>query len=109
MNEVKVGSYTGTAATIQISLGFVPTYVRIWNETDGNESWEWFDGMPAGSALYSKNHASEQFAKILANGVSEFAGTEAGVAKGFAVGTAISADAKTFRYLALRAGPGAQV
>jgi len=41
-----VGSYitTGTAAAFNITTGFQPRYVRVVNETSGDQI-EWFEGM----------------------------------------------------------------
>lgn len=102
MTAVKVGSYVGTGAAINIALGFNPDYIRIWNATDGDEVYEWFRGMTAGHALKSTNNASTQFSAITSNGLSDFAGTVGALKKGFTAGSAISESGKTFRYLALR-------
>lgn len=101
-SAVKIGSYVGTGAAINIELGFVPGYVRIWNATDGDTCWEWFNGLGAGDALQSANHASAQFSLITSNGVDAYAGTAADKAAGFTVGTALSESGKTFRYAAFR-------
>lgn len=101
--NTKVGSYTGTGAAVNVELGFTPAYVKIWNATDGDEIYEWFSGMTAGHALKSANHASAQFSRITANGVTAYAGTDttgSEAAEGFTAGTAISESAKTFRWIA---------
>lgn len=100
--EFKAGSYTGTGAAIDVQLGFTPDYVKIWNETDGDETYEWFSGMTAGHALKSANHASAQFSKITSNGISALSPTDYTKKKGFSVGTAVSESAKIFRYAAYR-------
>lgn len=107
MNEAKVGSYTGTGAAINLSLGFVPQYLRVWNETDGDICWEWFKGMADGSALQITNHASTQVSKITSNGVTAYEGSST-AGKGVTIGTALSENSKTFRYVAIRGGDGAQ-
>src|SRR4051812_37761806 len=96
----KTGSYVGTAAAINIELGFVPDYVLIWNESDGDAKWEWFKGMANASALQTV--AAGTLSKITANGVTPYAGAQASKAIGFTVGTALSESTKTFRYLAVR-------
>lgn len=43
-------SWTGDAATQTITLGFVPTHVKIVNETDAT-IWEKFDPMAAANTI----------------------------------------------------------
>lgn len=102
MTAVKTGSFVGTAAAVNVELGFVPDYIRVWNETDGDEVYEWFKGMTNGHALKSGNSASTQFSKITANGISAYAGTVADKSAGVTFGTALSESGKTFRYAAFR-------
>lgn len=101
--NIKIGSYVGTGAAVNVSLGFEPDYIKIWNETDGDSSWEFFDGMTAAHALQSVNNAATQFSRITANGISRYAG-DATNAEGFTAGSAVSEAAKTFRYLAIQNG-----
>lgn len=100
MANVKVGSYTGTGAAINIPLGFTPAYIRISNVTDGDAHWEWYNGFGAADALQAVNSASTQFSLITSNGVDLFAGSGT-VAEGFTVGSALSESGKTFRYVAI--------
>ncbi len=105
--EVKVGTYTGTAAAINVQLGWTPDYVRVWNVTDGDICWEWFNGLGAGDALQVTNHADTQVSLITANGIDTYAGSStpgSEARKGFTVGTALSESAKVFRYVAMRSG-----
>lgn len=102
MNNVKVGTYTGTGAAINIELGFIPDYVRIVNATDGDIAWEWFYGMGAADALQGTNHADTQFSLITSNGVDSYSPTDFTNNKGFTVGTSLSENAKVFYYVALR-------
>lgn len=107
-SEIKVGSYTGTGAAINIELGFVPDYVRIINTTDGDISWEWFNGMGAGDAFQTINvvdsgsSGAAGMSVITANGVDTYEPTDFESSKGFTIGTALSESGKTFRYVALR-------
>lgn len=100
MPNIKVGSYTGTGAAVNVSLGFTPTYIKIWNATDGDICWEWFNGMGASDALQITNHADTQVSLITANAVDTYAGSGT-AAEGFTVGTALSESGDTFRYLAI--------
>jgi hypothetical protein len=102
--EVKVGSYTGTGAAINIELGFIPDYIEVINATDGDQSWRWFAGMPAASAFQTNNHASAQQSLITSNGVSPYAPADYAGKLGFTIGSALSESAKVFRYVAIRNG-----
>ena len=104
--NIVTGSYTGNAAAQNISLGFVPDYIRVVNITDGTISWEWFSGMAAASAFQTANHDTAQQSVISSNGITAYEGSDAGDTKGFTVGTALSTDTKVFRYVAMRSGPG---
>lgn len=101
-SESKIGSYTGTGAAIDVELGWVPDYIRIWNATDGDETYEWFSGMAAANALKTANHASTQLALITSNGITALNPKDFAKKKGFTVGTAISESTKVFRYIAVR-------
>lgn len=101
-NSVKVGTYTGTGAAINIELGWVPDYVRVWNVTDGDVSWEWFNGLGAGDVLQNTNHASTQNSLVTSNGIDTYEPEDFTNSQGFTVGTTLSESAKVFRYVALR-------
>lgn len=98
-----VGTYEGTGAAINVVLGFVPDYVKIINTEDGDAVHEWFKGMAAGTSIATLAAAGPVL--NAADGVTEYEGTEG---EGFTVGTDISESGKTFYYVAVRSGPGAQ-
>lgn len=107
--EIKVGTYEGTGAAINIELGFIPDHVRIVNTEDGDAAWEWFKGMTDGHAVAyaaivdNGTTGNAAIAPITSNGVSELAGDRITPRRpGFTVGTAISESGKTFRYTATR-------
>lgn len=108
--EIKTGTYTGTAAAVNIELGWNPDYVRIINITDGDDAWEWFTGMAAASAIYSRNivdnatSGNGSLTKITSNGVSAYNPTNNTNKKGFTAGSALSENGKTFAYVAQRNG-----
>lgn len=97
--SVATGTYTGTGAAINVQIGFVPAYIRIINITDRDETYEWFDTMPAGTAVKTAAAVETQ----AANGISPYLGTRGGNGAGFTVGTAISESAKVFAYVAVSA------
>ena len=104
MANIKVGTYEGTGAAINISLGFTPDYIIVWNAEDGDAKWEWFNGLGAGDALATANHDTAQQSLITSNGIDAYAGSNASgseAAEGFTVGTALSESGKTFRYVAI--------
>jgi hypothetical protein len=102
MNEVKIGSYTGTGAIKNIEIGWIPDYVRVVNVTDGDDIGEWFKGMTDDTAI----DIAAAVAANAAGGISDYVG-DATHAPGFTVGVDYSENAKVFRYVALRSGPGA--
>lgn len=110
MANIKVGTYEGTGAAINISLGFTPDYVKVWNSEDGDANWEWFNGLSANDALQSINvvdsgsSGAAGMELITSNGIDTYAGTNASgseAAEGFTVGTALSESGKTFSYIAI--------
>jgi hypothetical protein len=100
-SQVKIGSYVGTGAAINIELGFVPQHVRIVNETDADAVWEWFFGMTAAHAI---NLSGAAPVRITVNGVTALEPTNYSGKKGFTAGSALSESGKTFRYIAMRSG-----
>lgn len=102
MDRVVTGTYTGTGAAVVVSLGFKPSKIEVYNDTDGDERWVWLEGMAAASAY--KVAADGTQTKITSNGISAYAGTRGGNSIGFTVGTALSEDTKVFRYVAYRGG-----
>lgn len=104
-DQVRVGTYEGTGAAINVELGWIPDYVRIVNVEDGDEAFDWFNGMGAGDAVETTNHADTQMSLLSANAVDTYAGDSTPGAQkrpGFTVGTACSENGKTYRYVAMR-------
>ena len=107
MQNIVIGTYTGTGAAINVPLGFTPDYVEVYNVTDGDDKWEWFSSMTDGHALYSRSvtdnatSGNAGMSRITSNGVSVYAGSTS-ASKGFTVGTALSESGKTFAYKAIR-------
>lgn len=93
---IATGTYTGTTAAVTVTLGFKPIYVKVWNETDGDETWEHADGMTAGTAL--TNGPSTTDLALQADNAITLTDT------GFTAGTDMSEDAKVFRYVAFAGG-----
>lgn len=109
--NTQVGTVDGTGAAINVSLGFVPDYVRLWSE-DGDAVIEWTSDMDDGSGLKS---GASTMAIITTNGISKYLGApyqssqNLGAGKGFTIGadTGVNENGKKIYYLAIRSGPGA--
>ena len=100
----KTGTFTGTGAALNVSLGFEPDHVRIVNDTAG-AALEWYSSMTAGHGY--KRVAAGTGTKITSGGISTYTGsTTAG--RGFTLGTDtdINVNAVTCRYIATQNGPG---
>lgn len=100
---VKIGTYTGSGAAQNISIGFIPDYVEVVNMTTPAVD-EWFSGMAAGTSLTSTGTAAIRAAP---NGITAFSGTSGLAGQGFTVGAGLSTNAAVYRYKALQNGPGA--
>ena len=98
MQNLRVGTYTGTGAAINIQLGFVPDAVLIFNQTDSDIIGIWFNGMTDGTSI----DIAAAVAANTDNGISDYLGTEGGNKAGFTAGTDFSENAKVYRYLAFR-------
>lgn len=98
--QVKVGTYAGTGSAVTEatigSLGFRPNYLVVWNETDGDERFEYISGLTAGSAytILDTGVGTTNLATSATNYITVSA-------TGFAVGTGMSENAKTYRYFAI--------
>jgi len=95
VSNIATGSYldTGTVAAFSITCGFKPRYVRVLNQTSGDEV-EWFYGMTA--AHGTKRQAAGTWVNLTSNGITV---TE----HGFTVGldTDICYTSEQLRWLAL--------
>lgn len=93
----RVGSATvaNPAAAVTVELGFVPSYIRVWN-VNNLTSYEYFSGMSAGTSLDNANHADTQ------NSVNA-AGAITLTSNGFTMGLDIcDTAADVVRWLAIR-------
>ena len=112
MKEFATGVVEGTGAAINISLGFIPRYVKCYNADDAGALapvMEWFEGMTAGHGLKSlktidsgsTGNASQ--AAVTSDGISEYTGSTA-AGEGFTIGadTDLNVTAETIHYVAYR-------
>lgn len=103
--NVKTGTYTGTGAALNVSLGFEPDYVKIWRTDVISVSDEWFSGMAAATSLTSATDAAAAALRAAPHGVTVYPGA-AGVSAGFSVGANLSVNTGTYRFVAIENGPG---
>lgn len=102
MNEVTVGTYTGTGAAVNVVLGFKPDFVLVANVTDGDILATAWRGLTAAGA------GIDVAAAVAANADNDLTLTYEGTSgEGFTAGTDISENGKVYGYLAVRSGPGA--
>ncbi len=92
LGQYKVGSYTGTGAAQTVTLGFKPTVILAFNETDGDAIWGFINGMTADTA----------FTVVAATATVASQGCTLSTS-GFSLGTnaVINESAKVYKYIAI--------
>jgi len=109
MSEYAGGKVTGTGAAINIEIGWIPAFVIVMNETDGDRVDMWQRGMAAGTSIAITTAAATQ----ASNGITAYSGSDTpGSEKreGFTIGSTISESAKVLRWSAWRGqAPGKNV
>ena len=84
MQNIRKGTVTGTGAAINVSLGFYPDKVELYNVTDAKKgSLVWLSTMANASGFKNLNDAYQ--AQITTNGISPYAGSNT-AAVGFTIG-----------------------
>jgi hypothetical protein len=112
-NNVVVGTVEGTGAAINIELGFIPKYVKVFNYDDAGSLFctlEWWSGMAAASGLKTSSIVDDgtttlkSSEKITSLGISEYAGSAGANSEGFTIGaeTDVNVSAETMFYMAIR-------
>lgn len=96
-SPIQTGTVTGTGAAINVPLGFVPDYVKVFNITDGDQTDEWMTGMSAGTSIQTNTAVAARST----NGISPFNGS-AVAARGFTIGSGISENGKLLGWVAFR-------
>ena len=102
----KIGSYTGDGNALNISIGFIPDYVRVMRTDTPGQIDEWFNGFDAATSITNATDAAAAAERASPNGITAFAG-DATSGAGFTVGAALSVDTGTYYYVAIQNGPGA--
>lgn len=100
MDQVRTGTYEGTGAVVNVSIGWVPSFVLLANVEDGDN---FAFGFPGAMADGTDINVITTAGPVLnaANGISDYAGSDS-AAPGFSVGTDHSESGKTYRYVAMR-------
>lgn len=78
------GTETGTGSAINVELGFTPSKVVIYNETDPG-TYTWTDSMAAGEMVKVIGDGTQTFEA--SGGISAYAGAEGSASVGFTIGT----------------------
>lgn len=84
-------TYVGTASAVVIQLGFTPSLVFVFNQTDANAAWSWNPSLPDAHAV----QVSATAGLVTTNGI-----TVSG--RQVTLGTALSTSGKTFKFVAMR-------
>lgn len=92
LGQFVAGSYTGTGAAQTVTLGFKPTVIIAYNETDGDLLWFHIRGMADATAAT----VVAATAKVASQGCTL-------TNTGFTLGTdaTINESAKVYKYLAI--------
>jgi len=101
--DTVTGTIAGTGAAINISLGFVPSYVKVQNISSATlESMEWWDNMPAANAIKTAGTTTVTRAKLTSNGISPYDVLSA--PDGFTIGADadVNVATETLVWLAIR-------
>lgn len=111
-SNIVVGTVTGTGSAINVSLGFIPAYVRVVNETDAKHpSAEWFNTM-ADAEMFKGlsvdddgSTGDSSFDFTASDGISAYAGVAGGAGAGFTIGadSDLNAASDVLHYIAMRA------
>lgn len=106
LSNIVFGTQDGTGASIDITLGFIPSKVEVFNtEASDFASLTWFSTLPDAYAL---KRVTSTWSKITSLGITPL-GAEAGATKlGFRIGadTDVNVSGETIHWAAYRNGPG---
>jgi hypothetical protein len=99
-NDMVEGSVVGTGAAINVSIGFKPRKVVLF-QLDTPAKIEWTEDMGAGKGV--KTTGTPAFTALSSNGITLLSGTTT-YSDGFTIGadTDINVDTETIYYVAFR-------
>lgn len=91
------GQTTGTGNVVDVTLGFTPRYVRVWNDTDVI-LWEKFPGMADNATV--KQVAAGTTTKDTTSGIVIKGDTDGETYRGFQLSAALAANGKALKWIA---------
>ncbi len=89
-NRVASGSVAGTGAAINIVVGFIPTYVEVFNIASASKL-VWMDGMPAAAGIKTVTAGTQTY--VTSAGISPYNSTVSG--NGFTIGALANVNVST--------------
>lgn len=96
------GTFEGTGAAVNVSIGWTPDYVKVFNIDAATPIFhEWTSDMAAGTSV----DTSAAVANNADNGISAYAGSDTAgseAGKGITFGTDISVNGETLCWIAFR-------
>jgi hypothetical protein len=97
--KMKTGTFTGTGAALNVSLGFKPHLIIIQNVTDGTSIETYIDAVTGTDPTGSIDIDAAAGPLTDAGGITPYAGDSAN-ARGFSVDAGNSVSGKVYRYAA---------
>ncbi|MEQ8394990.1 hypothetical protein [Thalassobaculum sp.] len=98
-NTFRTGSFTGAGVAVNLSIGWIPDYVKTFNRTDGTTTHEWNSNMADGTSIATITTAGPVL--NAADGMTPYAGSSS-AGKGITLGTDICTNAKVIDWVAFR-------
>lgn len=106
LSNIVNGSQDGTGASIDIELGFIPSYVIVQNhEAADFPRLVWFSSMDNGHAIKTVTSTNS---KITTLGITPLGGAAGDAILGFRIGADadVNVDGEELHWIAFRNGPG---
>lgn len=100
MQEVKVGTYTGTGAAVSVMVGFQPDFIEAMNKS---ELWKWQTPLSSGAAIGFRG-ATGSMLCIESKGFAVLVAADKPSAQGFRAHSSVSQSGNTYYYRAMRNG-----
>ena len=104
MKASYVTEITSTGAATNVSIGFIPNYVRVINETS-NKTFEWFKGLTDDGKAWQtvdSGSGSTDMSELATNGISDYTGSTT-ASPGVTLGTTVvGSTSDVLKLLAIR-------
>lgn len=98
MQEIKIGTYTGTGSCVSVIIGFTPEYIEAMN---ASEIWKWQTPMSSGTAMGIRG-ATGSLVRIESKGYVALTTAMNPSGAGFRGHSSVSQSAQTYYYRAMR-------